>query len=442
MSSDSSSQCRPAPPGNPETGRGLAAQRYHIPVDQQLGEDLGHGVYASPAPDAGLTVTSPRLDLPWRAAEGQVPGTAVLWRGRSFEVTGAVAVGSGTRWTLRPWDDPAAMRNVFELSREAVQTIAERAHTEVRNRRARAWTLVILPLLGLAPAILQKRWANEWGFAASRATLVSSILEMLVGAVGTVQIAAAAFGAQTFMPIALALPGPLLFVFGAARLAMVFGDGEPVGSPLGAPLLMLVPKHSLRIEPPTPAVRSFEDAEGELELVSPILRQDWDRDGCLQYRGFRFRLDRVEQEGRFWVYFFSRADDDWHGERALKLVPPPAGGPFSAGPTEAPPSFLRTMLITAAVTLGPASDQQRWATELGIAAVWLTVLGGAAELVGGFANLQEDFGSVHSWLTVLDFFLVGEGLLRLGSAVTGRPMGSLFGWALRPLYRPYLPPTR
>jgi hypothetical protein len=72
--------------------------------------------------------------------------------------------------------------------------------------------------------------------------------------------------------------------------------------------------------------------------------------------------------------------------------------------------------------------------------VWLTVVGAGAELVGGFSNLGQDLGSTNRLLVFLDFYLVGEGLLRLGSAVLGRPMGSVFGWILRPLYRPFLPP--
>jgi hypothetical protein len=98
------------------------------------------------------------------------------------------------------------------------------------------------------------------------------------------------------------------------------------------------------------------------------------------------------------------------------------------------------MLLTAAMTLAPASDQRRWAEELGTRAIWFTILGGLAELVGGFVNLQSDLGPQPSLLALLDFFLVGEGLLRLGSALAGRPIGSVFGWILRPLYREHLPP--
>jgi hypothetical protein len=100
------------------------------------------------------------------------------------------------------------------------------------------------------------------------------------------------------------------------------------------------------------------------------------------------------------------------------------------------------MLVSAAVTLGPASDQLRWSAELGIRALWLTAMGAGAELVGGIANLQHDAPTAQSYLVLLDYFLIGEGLLRLGSSFIGRPMGSVFGWALRPLYRRYLPPAQ
>jgi hypothetical protein len=331
------------------------------------------------------------------------------------------------------------MRGVFRLGHESIQEIADRAETEARGRRTRKSTLLLLPLLGLAPARLQKQWADGWGLDPERATLVSAVCEMLLGAVGIIQVASNAFGGEPFMPFWLAYPGVLLFAFGFARLALVSADGEPVGSPLGLPLILVTPKLVPEPEQTAPAVRSFDEAEGTLVLVSPILRRDWDRDGLLRYRGELFRLDRTEQEGRSWVYRFARYAEERGEDRVLRLVPPPAPKPPSPSADSAPPSFARTMLITAAVTLGPASDQQRWAAEQGIRAVWLTVLGAGAELIGGIANLQNDLGPGQPLLILLDFYLVGEGLLRLGSALVGRPMGSVFGWLLRPLYRRWLP---
>ena len=101
-------------------------------------------------------MTSPHLELPWRPAEGQVPGTAILWRKRSYEVTGRTEAGSGARWTLRSWDGSSTMRNVFRLDHESVREVAARAEIELRNRRLRNWTLFALPILGLVPARLHQ----------------------------------------------------------------------------------------------------------------------------------------------------------------------------------------------------------------------------------------------------------------------------------------------
>jgi hypothetical protein len=219
----------------------------------------------------------------------------------------------------------------------------------------------------------------------------------------------------------------------------VAADGEPVGSPLGLPLFLVVPKPAPTIERTAPSVRLFDEGSRMLVLESPILRRDWDRDGLLRYRGGLFRLERTEQEGRFWVYHFERSADGGEGERILQLRPPAAPQlPSVVGESPAP-SMLRTALVTAVVTLGPAADQELWAAEQGIKAEWLTIIGAGAELIGGIANLQNDLGHSFFLFVFLDVYLVGEGLLRLGSALVGRPMGSVFGWMLRPLYRKHLP---
>jgi len=411
-------------------------------MDPERGEDLGNGVYATPGLDDELIVISPRLDFGWRVATGQVPGTAVVWGERWYEVVGRTEVGRGARWTLRRWDEAAAMRGVSRLECESVQEIADRAAAAARSVRTRKSTVLLLPALGLAPARLQKKWADDWGLNSELATQISAICEILFGAVGIIQVAASAFDGEAFMPAWLAYLGVVLFAAGCVRLALVAADGEPVGSVLGLALLPWTPTPIPATPETTPAVRSFDEDAGALTLVSPVHRRDWDRDGVLPFRGDFFRLDRTENEGRSWVYVFARVDIDDGKERVLRLAPPPSSPlpPPAADPDA--PSFVRTMLITAAVTLGPASDQERWSTELGVRAVWLTVMGAGAELVGGIANLQRDLGSTHQLLVLLDFFLVGEGLLRLGSAFIGRPMGSVFGWVFRPLYRRHLPPAQ
>ncbi len=409
-------------------------------MTHEQGEDLGHGVHVSPGLGSELTVTSPSLDLGWREALGRVPGTAVFWGERSFEVVGRSEVGKGDRWTLRRWDEASAMRGVFTLERESVQEIANQAAAESRGARTRRSTVLLLPLLGLAPSGMQKHWADGWGLNAERATQISAVCELIVGSLGIIQVAASAFGGEKFMPTWLAYLGVVLFVSGFVRLALVAADGESVGSVLGFALLPLTPKRISATPETAPFVKSFDTDAETLVLESPVHRRDWDRDGVLPFRGDVFRLDRAEHHGRSWVYYFARVDPDDGEDRVLRLALPPTPQQPSPAADSDPPSFLRTMLISAAVTLGPASDQERWASELGVRAVWLTVVGAGAELVGGIANLQRDLGFTNQMVALLDFFLVGEGLLRLGSAFIGRPMGSVFGWILRPLYRNSLRP--
>ncbi len=127
------------------------------------GEDLGHGVYVSPSVGGEVIVVSPRLALEWRVAEGQAPGSAVLWSDQSFEVIGREPAGAGDRWVLRLWDQTKAMRTVHTLDRESVAWLAEGAALEKRERRTRAGTMLLLPVLGLAPAALQKTLGGELG---------------------------------------------------------------------------------------------------------------------------------------------------------------------------------------------------------------------------------------------------------------------------------------
>ena len=417
---------------------------YHGLMDSGQGEDLGHGVFVSPLPGGGLIVTSPRLDLGWKVAMGQAPGTAVLWRESFYEVIGRAVAGAGDRWVLRHWEETSAMRGVVRLDVETVSVLGERADTQRRGQRTRMWTLPLLPLLGLAPARLQKHWAETWNFPAGSATWLSTFAEILVGSMGFIQALALAFGGDWFLPPWLhwaAVVGPLLVIEGMVRLALVSADSEPVGSALGLPLVLLAPKKETFREATVPELRRLDESDGILELVSPIYRRDWDGGGILRYRGRFYRLDRTGQEGRDWVYRFERCSGDQPDGRKLRLMPPPATQYVPRHAESEPPSILRTALVTAAVTLGPRSDQELWGAHLGVRPIWLTMMGAAAELVGGLVNLRTDIASGGPVLLMLDFFLVGEGLLRLGSVATGRPMGSVFGWILRPLYRRSLPPN-
>ncbi|MEJ2581652.1 MAG: hypothetical protein P8127_08450 [Acidobacteriota bacterium] len=55
-----------------------------------------------------------------------------------------MATRKGERWSLRRWEEANAMRTVFKLERVSIQAVAEE----------------------------QKKWADEWGFPAERATQI------------------------------------------------------------------------------------------------------------------------------------------------------------------------------------------------------------------------------------------------------------------------------
>lgn len=334
------------------------------------------------------------------------------------------------------------MRDVVPLDSRAVAVIAEAAETARRGMRYRAAALVLLPILGLAPAAVQERWHSEWLYPAELATWVSSALELLGGAAGVVQGVILAFGGHWFLPTPLkflAIVGPLMSAEAIFRLTRVAAGQGPTGSMFGLPFGLLRRRETPAVRVVGPKVRVVDDDSGLLEVVSPVGRFDWTRDGVLSFRDRCYRLDRVDRQGRDWVYQFVRRGERRDDEPELRLRAPARPDFESAASAERPPSILRTTLVTAAVTLGPRADQERWAAHLGVSARWLTMASAAAELIGGLTNLGRDGAAAGFFFVAVDFYFVIEGILRLLSALGGRPVGSVFGWLLRPLYRSSLP---
>ncbi|HSO23599.1 MAG TPA: hypothetical protein VLT81_11850, partial [Chondromyces sp.] len=355
-------------------------------MDAGSGEDLGHGVRVIPGSAEELVVLSPHLDLGWRVAAGRTPGMAVLWGGRAFEVVAHGAVRSGSRWTLRPWPDAVAMRAVLRLDAAAVADLAAQAAAVRRRRRGRVWSIVLLPLAGLAPARMQERWSQEWGLSSEAATWTSALAEVVLGGFALVQGLALVFGGGWFLPEWLrwsVVAGPVLCLEGLFRLVLAGALQGPVGSILGLPLRLLEAEPEAPAPADAPEVRLLDEDAGVLELVTPAYRPDWHGDGVLPFRGRAYRLERTDREGRAWVYRFVGGGGAVPGETELLRLRPlpsaPKPGPAVAA-VEEPPSIFRTALVTAAVTLGPRADQERWAAHIRLRPVWLTVAGGGAEL--------------------------------------------------------------
>jgi hypothetical protein len=362
-----------------------------------------------------------------------------MWREQAFEVVSRAAHGQGDRWGLRPWPTSEAMRTVVTLDAELVLGLALGAAAEQRARAARRATLLLLPVMGLAPARLQRRWRDEWGFDAGLATRLSALAEIAVGILGIVQLAAAVVGAGWFLPAPLAAVGPVLALSGGFRLALNFADEEPHGSPLGLPLQLFDRGSASRRDASVPVVQQLDEANGVLVLRCADMRRDWEVGGVLSYRGRPFRLVSVDRAGSGWTYRFRSPEDATGAEATLRLAAPTEAPHRPRHEGSKPPPFFKTVFVSAAVTLGPSADQEAWGRHLQMNPTWLTVVGALAELVGGLVNLGSGGGESSQPIVLLNLYLVAEGLVRLGSLLAGRLMGSVFGWVLRPLYRRWLP---
>ncbi len=404
------------------------------------GCDLGHGVFVTSLSNGEVNVSSPRFDLGWNAASPSMPGTAVVWEGEVYEVAARVDSGHGQRWVLRPWPESVTMRRVVQLDCALVASRFEHELSGRRRRRLRWWTIPILPLLGLAPGSVQQRLAEDWGVASGVATWSSALVEMLLGGFAVVQGLTVVFGGEWFMPTWLRwsiVIGPLLFFEALVRMVLAVANDEPVGSLLGWPLQLFTDESVAPSQSPNPIVRVTQGQGDAIEVVSLDYRRDWHAGGVLPYRGRWYRLDGAARQGREWVYRFLPCNPPEAGELSLGLRPRTTD--HAPKPHHSAPSLVATTLITAAVTLGPRRDQEAWGAYLDVRPIWFTIVGAGAELIGGVFNLVRDLEGGLPVFVLLNGFLVAEGLVRLGAAILGRPMASLLGFVVRPLYRRLLP---
>jgi hypothetical protein len=293
--------------------------------------------------------------------------------------------------------------------------------------------LPLTPLLGLAPAPLQRRWQSEWGFAAGVGTALSAMAELAAGALGVVQLILAGLVGHRFLPDWLGwlmVAGPVLFVVGLVRLYAILGQGEPVGSPLGLPFMLLLRPIRPAIPAARPTVTHFDESRGDLVFRCSEQRRDWHPEGILSYRGAIYRLRSTDRSGSGWSYTFQRADGGENDE-LLRLLPPRP--PRAEVQREAASSPIRNAMITALACIAPRDLQQEWAPRVAMRPVWLTVIGAGAESLGGIVNLKATGpGELSVGILVNVFFLL-EGLARFALLIaTGGPVGSLLGIPLRP----------
>jgi len=402
--------------------------------------DLGHGVRVQSAPEGRLVVVSDRLAMGWSLPRGRVTGTAVAVDDVVYQVTRFDILPRGERWELTAWPEGEAARSFVTLDRSWVEARAAETAEARRDGRRRMVATPWLVLLGMLPGDVQRRWDAEWGFPAWRATRLSIWAELVFGAVLFIQILRVAAREDVWLPLAIAFMGPLLVLEGVARLVISSSNTRPLGSLLGLPFGPLLARRAAGMAPAVPMVRRVDDPSGELEMLSPELRRDWEDGGRLPFRGDWYRLRLTRREGRDWVYVFGlEQPTDPATEATLRLRPVPSR--TSATPPRTSLNVLETTLVTAAVCLAPADQQRRWGDRFDTRPVWFTLAGAGAEIIGSLVNLGATTATTGPLMFALDALFLLDGLGRLVlAAVRQGPVGSVVGWIVAPLIERRLPP--
>ena len=330
-----------------------------------------------------LRIVSP-IPKGWRAGKpatrtrAEFPGTAVAWDDTLWEVVSSEErTGANSRYVLAPWKDNHAIRLTVDYSAESEAAIAA-AHrkSEARNRMSAAIFAVGL-FAGQLPAHVQKQIESEYGFVATRMTLLSLVPEL-----------ALAVFAVMGLPIE-ELPGPkwpmwvLLLGFFAladilARSWYCLLRNQPLGSFPGVLVWSIV------------------------TVLSPASRR-FDREGS-----------RKAERGLATKSVLSPSD--FEREHDLYIVREPY------------------------LALLPADDQLRLTRTFGFdpivwgrrTALTIAIVAGTG-VVSMVSKLKDGVGTGGTWLSLFTAAsLLAEQLYRLRELSRGKPAGSVLGALARP----------
>ncbi|MDQ5871406.1 MAG: hypothetical protein M3547_04290 [Acidobacteriota bacterium] len=164
------------------------------------------------------------------------PGTTVSWEGALYEVMEARPLASGdVLYSLAPWDDAQAIRTL-----ERYDAPSEEARARERTGRANAVkkrraAILLSPLLGHLPGVVQERMESEFGAPANTMTIVSAAPLFVVGILGLFAAFTRAVGGSPEPLPEPSLPVSLYLALESySRLSIVATQSRPAGSLPGA----------------------------------------------------------------------------------------------------------------------------------------------------------------------------------------------------------------
>lgn len=380
-----------------------------------------------------------RVRVPGRPSlRPEFPGSCVTLGERDYEVVEAREGPEGTLYLLEPWPSHHVRRDRFAYGPELVRRARALREAEERARRARRWSLVLLPLLGALPEAWQRTQAERLGLDPRQATLLSAVIEVASGLL-------LAFGAGAVGPAAL------LLVPGSVRLVGAAIAGDVAGQWLVDLLARLAGGSWRRLaewRPGRPALTRAEfwrrlerpDAlepqpDGGVVVSGSLPHLSWDGSHALESNGQRWQVEalgaRLERGRPIYRYRLSPS-----GETGAAAAARPDPGGYAAEVREGLAREWDGLLraFSGLVSLLPVEVQARaFGPRGGPGAARRSVFVSAAvEMAVALYVLSffpgpsgDPLGPV---LGLLALATLGDALLRLRAAHSGRYAPSPWGW--------------
>ncbi len=163
-----------------------------------------------------------------------LPGTAVAWAERIYEVRAAEPLpDGGVRYRLAPWEEGETIRRFERYDEESERGRAAALADSAAAVRHRRLSILLAPLAGLLPGPVQKSMESEFGAPALGMTVASALPLFVAGFLGMFDHILGMAGGFVDWPGWLAPPLPIaVYLFGesALRLASAIAGREPMGS--------------------------------------------------------------------------------------------------------------------------------------------------------------------------------------------------------------------